>query len=58
MTIKQKIEFAIEEWMKTKDHRKKKLVLLWTEDVPELADEILKEIKFAVHEKAEVVDGN
>ena len=44
MTKKQHIEFAIEEWMKTKDKRKHKLVLLWTEDIPELADKILAEL--------------
>lgn len=48
MTIKQKVEFAIEEWMKTKDKRKKKLVLMWNEDIPELADIILKEIDYAL----------
>jgi len=48
MTIKQQIEFAIGEWMKTKDTRKKALVLLWSEDIPEIANRILVEINYAL----------
>lgn len=48
MTKKQQIEFAIEKWMATKDKRKKKLALLWSEEIPDLADMILIEMGFAI----------
>ncbi len=50
MTLKQHIEFAIEEWMKTKDPRRKKLILFWSEEIPELTDRILKEVKKEIKE--------
>ena len=57
MTIKQQIEFAIGEWMKTKDTRKKALVLLWSEDIPEIADRILVEINYALAKESDVQGG-
>lgn len=44
MTRKQQIEFAIESWMATKDKRRKKCVLLWSEEIQDIADRIIKEI--------------
>ena len=57
MTIKQQIEFAIGEWMKTKDTRKKALVLLWSEDIPEITDRILVEINYALAKESDVQGG-
>lgn len=56
MTKKQQIEFAIKKWMGVGHSKEKKLVLLWSEDIPALADIILKEleneIKFKVNNKS------